>query len=77
MFGFKSNFDITNSSRYAIVDEKNNDQRQTSTLVIHGVTSSDYGTYHCEARNEIGSLLIKAILSGKRKKFLCFFCFIY
>lgn len=60
--------DIVNSSRYVILNEKRPDQVFASTLFVYGVTSNDYGTYYCESRNEIGSLLIKAVLSGKRKK---------
>lgn len=63
-----SHVDITNSSKYVIVNEKNPEQKYASTLIVYGVASSDYGTYYCESRNEIGSLLIKAVLSGKRKR---------
>lgn len=58
--------DIANSSKFVVVNEKSPDQKYASTLVVFGVSSSDYGTYYCESRNEIGSLLIKAVLSGKR-----------
>lgn len=66
--------DIVNSSKYVVVNEKSVgvpfDQKYSSTLIVFGVGSSDYGTYYCESRNEIGSMLIKAVLSGKRNSLL-------
>lgn len=43
-----------------------NTQIYMSTLIIQVVVSSDYGTYICEAKNEIGTQIGKAFLSGKR-----------
>lgn len=37
-----------------------------SKLTIYSVTSSDYGSYACEARNDIGTTIEKAELKGKR-----------
>lgn len=60
------NTEITNSSKYSIVNTKSDNQKQVSILFIHSITSSDYGTYLCEPRNDLGLTMGKAILSGKR-----------
>jgi hypothetical protein len=43
------------------------EQVYVSSLTIYSVSSIDYGTYTCEARNAMGSTIIEATLSGKRK----------
>ncbi len=38
-----------------------------STLTIYSVSSNDYGSYACEAKNSLGpGQIAKAVLSGKR-----------
>lgn len=62
-----TNSDIANSSKYSILNSKLDDQIQLSVLTIYTITSSDYGTYLCEPRNNQGPTMARAILSGKRK----------
>ncbi len=65
-----NNNELTNSTNYTILNVKNEStQTYTSTLTIHTIVSSNYGTYLCEVRNEVGSTLAKAVLSGKREFF--------
>jgi hypothetical protein len=60
------NVEIMNGTKYTITSSKSDSQTFVSTLTVHSVVSIDYGTYLCEARNDIGSTLAKALLSGKR-----------
>jgi hypothetical protein len=66
-FKIKANNDISNSSKYIIINSKLESQIFQSTLLIYSISSGDYGSFICEARNEIGSTVNRAILSGKRK----------
>lgn len=61
---------LVNSTKYTITSSRNatDSQMFISTLVVHSVVSQDYGTYLCEAKNDIGSTLAKALLSGKRNR---------
>ena len=70
--------DLANSTKYTVSLERggggggggsSSSERQTfvSTLTVHSVTSVDYGDYLCEARNDMGSTLAKALLSGKHQ----------
>lgn len=71
-----TNSDITNSSKYSIVNSKSDEQIQVSVLTISTITSSDYGTYLCEPRNNQGPTMAKAVLSGKRKFFFVYFIYV-
>ena len=75
-----TNAEITSSSKYSIVNTKLDSQLLQSVLTINTVVSSDYGSYICEAKNEIGTPVIaKATLVGKRKFFsyLSYVCILF
>lgn len=63
----KNNEDISNSTKYVISNSKLDTQIFMSTLTIYSVSSNDYGSYACEAKNSLGpGQIAKAVLSGKR-----------
>ena len=59
-----------NSSKYMIVSRSLNITTTENTLTVYNVTSSDVGTYTCNASNIIRSVTISGILTvnGKLKK---------
>ena len=56
-----------NSSKYMIVSRSLNITTNGSTLTVYNVTSSDVGTYTCNASNIIGSATSFGILSVTSK----------
>lgn len=62
-----ANIDLTNNTKYSITNARLDAQLFTSVLIIQSVTSTDYGLYTCEARNENGTAIAKALLSGKHQ----------
>ena len=56
-----------NSSKYMIVSRSLNKTTYESTLTGYNVTSSDVGTYTCNASNIIGSATSSGILSVTSK----------
>ena len=52
-----------NSSKYMIVSRSLNITTTENTLTVYNVTSSDVGTYTCNASNAIGSVTEFGILS--------------
>ena len=56
-----------NSSKYMIVSRSLNIATTENTLIVYNVTSSDVGTYTCNASNIIGSVVSSGILTVTRK----------
>ena len=56
-----------NSSKYMIVSRSLNITTTENTLTVYNVTSSDVGTYTCNASNIIGSITSSGILSVTSK----------
>ena len=56
-----------NSSKYMIVSRSLNITTTENTLTVYNVTSSDVGTYTCNASNIIGSVKSSGILTVTRK----------
>ena len=52
-----------NSSKYMIVSRSLNITTTENTLTVYSVTSSDVGTYTCNAANLIGSVTSSGILT--------------
>ena len=52
-----------NSSKYMIVSRSLNITTTENTLTVYNVTSSDVGTYTCNATNGIGSITDFGVLS--------------
>ena len=52
-----------NSSKYMIVSRSLNITTTENTLTVYNVTSSDVGTYTCNASNIIGSITSSGILT--------------
>ena len=52
-----------NSSKYMIESRSLNITTTENTLTVHNVTSSDVGTYTCNASNFIGSVTSSGILT--------------
>lgn len=62
-----SNEAIAKSKKYEIEEKTADGQIYISVLTVKDVASSDYGSYLCEARSEIGAIAEKAVLSGKHQ----------
>ena len=60
-----------NSSKYMIVSRSLNITTTENTLTVYNVTSSDVGTYTCNASNFIGSVTSSGILTVTSKYFVC------
>ena len=60
-----------NSSKYMIVSRSLNITTTENTLTMYNVTSSDVGTYTCNASNFIGSVTSSGILTVTSKYFVC------
>ena len=60
-----------NSSKYMIMSRSLNTTSTESTLTVYNVTSSDVGTYACNASNRIGNVISSGILTVTSK--LCIF----
>ena len=58
-----------NSSKYMIVSRSLNITTTENTLTVYNVTSSDVGTYTCNASNIIGRVTSSAILTVTSKFF--------
>ena len=56
-----------NSSKYMIVSRSLNITTTENTLTVYNVTSSDVGTYTCNASNIIGSVSDSGILTVTSK----------
>ena len=56
-----------NSSKYMIVSRSLNITTTENTLTVYNVTSSDVGTYTCNASNIIGSITSSGIMSVNSK----------
>ena len=56
-----------NSSKYMIVSRSLNITTTENTLTVYNVTSSDVGTYTCNASNIIGSVTSSGILTVTSK----------
>ena len=56
-----------NSSKYMIVSRSLNITTTENTLTVYNVTSSDVGTYTCNASNIIGSVASSRILTVTSK----------
>ena len=56
-----------NSSKYMIVSRSLNITTTENTLTVYNVTSSNVGTYTCNASNIIGSVKSSGILTVTRK----------
>ena len=56
-----------NSSKYMIVSRSLNITTTENKLTVYNVTSSDVGTYTCNASNIIGSVKSSGILTVTRK----------
>ena len=56
-----------NSSKYMIVPRSLNITTTENTLTVYNVTSSDVGTYSCNASNIIGSVMSSGILTVTSK----------
>ena len=56
-----------NSSKYMIVSRSLNITTTENTLTVYNVTSSDVGTYTCNASNTIGSVKSSGILTVNSK----------
>ena len=56
-----------NSSKYMIVSRSLNITTTENTLTVYNVTSSDVGTYTCNASNIIGSVVSSGILAVTSK----------
>ena len=56
-----------NSSKYMIVSRSLNITTTENTLTVYNVTSSDVGTYTCNASNIIGSVSSSGILTVNSK----------
>ena len=56
-----------NSSKYMIVSRSLNITTTENTLTVYNVTSSDVGTYTCNASNIIGSVTSSGILTVSSK----------
>ena len=56
-----------NSSKYMIVSRSLNITTTENTLTVYYVTSSDVGTYNCNASNIIGSVSVSGILTVTSK----------
>jgi hypothetical protein len=65
-----ANGEISNSTKFIVTNSKPEGQKFQSSLLIYSISSSDYGVYVCEARNELGSTISKAVLSGKRRTYI-------
>ena len=60
-----------NSSKYMIVSRSLNITTTENTLTVYNVTSSDVGTYTCNASNIIGSVTSSGILTATSKFQYC------
>ena len=56
-----------NSSKYMIVSRSLNITTNENTLTVYNVTSSDVGTYTCNASNIIGNIISSRILTVTSK----------
>ena len=56
-----------NSSKYMIVSRSLNITTTENTLTVYNVTSSDVGTYTCNASNIIGNITSSGIMSVNSK----------
>ena len=56
-----------NSSKYMIVSRSLNITTTENTLTVYNVTSSDVGTYTCNASNDIGSVTSSGVLTVTSK----------
>ena len=56
-----------NSSKYMIVSRSLNVTTTENTLTVYNVTSSDVGTYTCNASNIIGNIISSRILTVTSK----------
>ena len=61
---------LDNSSKYMIVSRSLNITTIENTITVYNVTSSDVGTYTCNASNIIGSAAGSGILSVTSKLFV-------
>ena len=62
-----------NSSKYMIVSRSFNITTTENTLTVYNVTSSDVGTYTCNASNIIGSVTSSGILTVTSKYTICMY----
>ena len=56
-----------NSSKYMIISRSFNTTTTENTLTVYNVTSSDVGTYTCNASNVIGKVTSSGILTVTSK----------
>ena len=62
-----------NSSKYMIVSKSFNITTIENKLTLYNVTSSDVGTYTCNASNIIGSVTSSGILTVTSKYTICMY----
>lgn len=62
---WRKNNDIIKAENHANIEIKHNGHKHT--LSIENVKKEDYGNYHCEAKNSLGSAKRKLEISGKAK----------
>ena len=60
-----------NSSKYMIMSRSLNITTTENTLTVYNVTSSDVGTYTCDASNYIGNVTKSEILTVNSKFLYC------